>query len=42
MAMKKNLAIVATVVVAFWATISFALTSVAIILAEALEEEKTS
>ena len=36
----KNLALAATVVVAFWATVSFALTSVAIILAEALEEKK--
>ena len=36
----KQVAFATSIVVAFWATISVALTSVAIMLAEALEEEK--
>ena len=38
--MKKKLVFAASTVVAFWATVSVALTSVAITLAEALEDER--
>jgi len=37
--MKRQLLLATTVAVAFWATVSVALTSVAIIMAEALEEK---